>query len=435
MKRLAVALVAAATVGSTLVGCSQADSGGSGSGDSAGGKPSLLLWVDTPRVPAAEMYKEKMAGEQDIKIEVIAQADAQTKIALANRTKKGWPDIIFGTAADTAQFLDPSNGYAANLDELVDEEILEGFGEGNSDCVFDGKTYCLKNDLANIILWYDTKIFEELGLTVPTTMQEFADTAMQLKGTGYSAGAIGDQNYYASFLQSSECPLAEIVDKDVVRIAPEDPKCTRVAELVQPLLDAGVVDSRSSFDAGFIKDVAKAGKVAMTLGPSWFGDFVIKPADSWGVPAGRMAAANFPVWGTGDDTKTGAWGGGVFTVSSHSEFPEEAADAAVFMTTSEEMATAETTPTFPAYGPANKLWEKRIAADPYYAENPYPAMAESANKISQVDRPVRFAFVAQIGTVLQSSINSGESLETALNKYAESLQKLAPSSGYEVVTE
>jgi multiple sugar transport system substrate-binding protein len=184
-----VALVAAATVGSSLVGCSQADSGGSGSGDSAGGKPSLLLWVDTPRVPAAEMYKEKMAGEQDIKIEVIAQADAQTKIALANRTKKGWPDIIFGTAADTAQFLDPSNGYAANLDELVDEEILDGFGEGNSDCVFDGKTYCLKNDLANIVLWYDTKTFEELGLTVPTTMQEFAATAMKLKGTGYSAGA------------------------------------------------------------------------------------------------------------------------------------------------------------------------------------------------------------------------------------------------------
>ena len=61
-------------------------------------------------------------------------------------------------------------------------------------------------------------------------------------------------------------------------------------------------------------------------------------------------------------------------------------------------------------------------------------MAAGANKISQVDRPVRFAFNAQIGTVLQADINGGKSLKTALNDYAESLQKLAPSSGYTVIT-
>jgi multiple sugar transport system substrate-binding protein len=401
---------------------------------SSGGKPTLLLWVDTPRVPQATMYQKLMAGKETIKIEVIAQADAQTKIALHNRTKSGWPDVIFGAAADTAQFLDPSNGYAADLTNLVSKKIFDGFGQGNSDCKFDGKYYCLKNDLANTVLWYNTKIFKDLNLTVPKTMQEFADTAMKLKGTGYSAGAIGDQNYYASFVQSSECPLAAVPTKNTVRIAPDDPKCTRVAQLVQPLLDAGVVDKRSSFDAGFIADVAKKDKVAMTIGPSWFGDFVIKPTDSWGVPAGEIAAAPMPAWGTGSDNKSGAYGGGVFTVSAHSKYPQAAADAAVWLTTSDAMATATTTPTFPAYGPANKLWEKRISTDPYYASNPYPAMAAGANNISQVDRPVRFAFVAQIGAVLQADINGGKSLKTALDDYATSLQKLAPSSGYKVLT-
>jgi multiple sugar transport system substrate-binding protein len=401
---------------------------------SSGGKPTLLLWVDTPRVPQATMYQKLMAGKETIKIEVIAQADAQTKIALHNRTKSGWPDVIFGAAADTAQFLDPSNGYAADLTNLVSKKVFDGFGQGNSDCKFDGKYYCLKNDLANTVLWYNTKIFKDLNLTVPKTMQEFADTAMKLKGTGYSAGAIGDQNYYASFVQSSECPLAAVPTKNTVRIAPDDPKCTRVAQLVQPLLDAGVVDKRSSFDAGFIADVAKKDKVAMTIGPSWFGDFVIKPTDSWGVPAGEIAAAPMPAWGTGSDNKSGAYGGGVFTVSAHSKYPQAAADAAVWLTTSDAMATATTTPTFPAYGPANKLWEKRISTDPYYASNPYPAMAAGANNISQVDRPVRFAFVAQIGAVLQADINGGKSLKTALDDYATSLQKLAPSSGYKVLT-
>jgi multiple sugar transport system substrate-binding protein len=428
MKRLVIGIVAVAAMTLSLAACS-------GTANTAsGGKPTVTLWVDTPRVPQAKMYQKLMANKQTIKIEVIAQADAQTKIALHNRTKSGWPDVIFGAAADTAQFLDPSNGFAADLTKLVPKKIFDGFGEGNSDCLFDGKYYCLKNDLANTVLWYNTKIFKELNLTVPTTMKEFADTAMKLKGTGYYAGAVGDQGYYAGFLQSSECPLAELPKKNVVRIAPSDPKCTRVADLVQPLLDAGVVDKRSSFDAGFIQDVAKKDKIAMTLGPSWFGDFVIKPADSWGVPAGEIAAANMPAWGTGSDDKSGAWGGGVFTVSAHSKFPQAAADAAVWMTTSDAMATATTTPTFPAYGPANKLWEKRISTDPYYASNVYPAMAAGANKISQVDRPVRFAFIAQIGTVLQADINGGKSLKTALNDYADSLQKLAPSSGFTVIT-
>ena len=428
MKRLVIGIVAVAAMTLSLAACSGTTN------TASGGKPTVTLWVDTPRVPQAKLYQKLMAGKQTIKIEVIAQGDAQTKVALHNRTKSGWPDVIFGTAADTAQFLDPSNGFAADLTKLVPKKIFDGFGAGNSDCLFGAKYYCLKNDLANTVLWYNTKIFKELNLTVPTTMKEFADTAMKLKGTGYIAGAVGDQNYYASFLQSSECPLAAVPKKNTVRIAPSDPKCTRVAELVQPLLDAAVVDARSSFDAGFIADVAKKDKVAMTLGPSWFGDFVIKPADSWGVPAGEIAAANMPAWGIGSDNKSGAYGGGVFTVSAHANFPQAAADAAVWMTTSDAMATAETTPTFPAYGPANKLWEKRISTDPYYVSNPYPAMAAGANNISQVDRPVRFAFVAQIGTVLQADINSGKSLKAALNAYADSLQKLAPSSGYTVIS-
>jgi ABC-type glycerol-3-phosphate transport system substrate-binding protein len=428
MKRLVIGIAAIAAMTLSLAACSGTTN------TASGGKPTVTLWVDTPRVPQATLYQKLMAGKQTIKIEVIAQGDAQTKIALHNRTKSGWPDVIFGSAADTSQFLDPSNGYAADLTKLVSKKIFDGFGEGNSDCLFDGKYYCLKNDLANTVLWYNTKIFKELNLTVPTTMDEFAATAMKLKGTGYSAGAVGDQGYYAMFLQSSECPLADVTKPNVVRIAPSDPKCTRVTNLVQPLLDAGVLDKRSSFDPGFIADVAKKDKVAMTLGPSWFGDFVIKPAASWGVPTGEIAAANMPSWGTGKDNRSGAWGGGVFTVSSHSKFPQAAADAAVWMTTSDAMATAETTPTFPAYGPANKLWEKRISADAYYASNPYPAMAAGANKISQVDRPVRFAFVAQIGSTLQVDINAGKSLETALNDYAVSMQKLAPSSGYKVIT-
>ena len=137
-----------------------------------------------PRVPHAEMDQKMMTNKQTIRIEVIAQADAQTKITLRNRIKGGWPDVIFGTAADTAQFLDPSNGFAADLVKLVLKKIFDGFGEGNGDSLFDSRLYYLKNDLANTVPWYSTELLKELTLTVPATMKEFAGTEMKLQGTG-----------------------------------------------------------------------------------------------------------------------------------------------------------------------------------------------------------------------------------------------------------
>lgn len=420
----AAGIVAAATL--ALTGCGASGSGG-------GGKPHLLLWVDTPRVYAAQDFKKAMAGKMDVTIQTIAQADAQTKIQLANTTKKGWPDVIFGTSADTAQFASPANGYAKDLTSSLPQNIKDGYGaDGNNDCTFQGKILCLKNDLAATVLWYNTKVFDQLHLTVPTTMDEFAATALKLKGTGYTAGAIGDQDYYASFLQSSECPLSEVTKENTVRIAPDSDNCTRVATLVQPLLDAGVVDKRSSFDPGFIKQYGVTGKVAMTIGPAWYGDFVIKPTSTWGAPAGQYTAAPMPTWPGAKTNYSGVWGGGVFTVSSHSQYPDAAQQAAIYMATDKTVQANATG--FPAYVPDREIWHAQIAKDPYFAKDPYPALADAASKISQVDRPVRFPFVAEVGTTLQAGINGGKSLSASLNDFATGLQNLAPASGYKVVT-
>ena len=102
-------------------------------GYGVGGKPTVTLWADTPRVPRAKLFQKLMVGKQTIKIEVIAQADAQTKVALHNRIKSGWPNVFFGTAADAAQFLDPSNGFAADLTKLVPKNIFDVFGAGNTE--------------------------------------------------------------------------------------------------------------------------------------------------------------------------------------------------------------------------------------------------------------------------------------------------------------
>jgi len=220
-------------------------------------KPSILFWTDSVRQPGIEKYRDLMKDTVDVKVETVSTSDIPGKIQLFNQTGSGWPDAFFGEPSHIALMTDPSYDYALELTpELVGQDFLDAFGNGNNWCKIGDKTYCLKNDLAQTVLWYNTKIFTELGLTVPTTMEEWAATAMKLQGTGYVAGAIGDQNFYASYLWPSGCPMATEISPTEVRINSQDPKCTRVANLVQPLVDAGVLDNRSSFDASFLAEVA-----------------------------------------------------------------------------------------------------------------------------------------------------------------------------------
>lgn len=415
----------------TLSACSGGGAGtDAGGGDDASGPRSLLIWVDTVREPACESYQESVSGTIDVTCEVVGQEEILPKISLANTAGEGWPDVVFSPPNSASIYAEESNGYALNLSEYVDPSIFEGYNTANDWCLIDGSYYCLKNDLAQTVLWYDTVIFDELGLSVPETMDDFAETALELQSSGYSAGAIGDQGFYAGYLWPSGCPVADVQDPATVRINPDTPECARVFDLVQPLLDAGALDSRSAFDAGFLEDVAGQQKVGMSMGPSWWGEFVFKPEDSWGIPEGRMTAAPMPAWAGEDTAWSGEWGGGIWVASSHAVNPQDAADAAVYLATDPDMR--EDKVTFPGYGPAFEKWATRVGADPYYAADPTVAMVEQASKIRQDNNPVRFDMRGQIG-VLQTELNGGASAEDATRTFMQSLIELAPGVGYTVV--
>ena len=424
MKKLTVALSASVLAALALSGCA---SGGAPTDPNA--KPELLIYVDATREAAAQAYVDSVGDAADITVEVYD--DLIAKLTLFDQTKSGWPDVAFlASPASLGQLTPAGSGFVAPIDDLVASDVLDGYEGANSWCSIDGQTYCLANDLAQSVLWYDKTTLDSLGLTVPTTMEEFAETALALKGTGYIAGSVDGYVLYTSFLQSSGCPLSDVQDATTVKIDVESEECQRVAETLQPLIDAGVVDTRSAFDAGFIADEAGAGKVAMQVGPSWFGDFVIKAEASWAVPAGRISAAPMPSW-DGSKPIAGQWGGGLWLVSSHSEFPQAAADAATWLATSPDVQVDS--PTYPAYGPVNAQWADRTAADTYYASDPVPAMQESAKNLSTVNKPALFDPAGPLGTVVQPALDAKTPLVDVLKAYADELTNVAKSVGYTVV--
>lgn len=427
-----VAIAAAAAIAGTTVMAMPAQAA----------KPSITIWVDAPRLPGAKLYAELMKKTVDVKVELHAQADLVQKVALFNRVKKGWPDVVFGPPNDVSVLRDADNAMA--LDSLAPASFWKDMEAGNQWCKgSDGKYYCVKNDLAQTVLWVNTKLMKDFGYTVPKTMADFEKIGLDIAKNhpGYSVGALGAQGAYSSFLWPSQCPVNQATSATAVKIAPNSPKCTRATTLLNNLITAGVMSTSAPWDADFIKDFGAANKVVMTIGPSWFGEFVIRPAGSWNVPAGQITAAPMPLWAGEKVNYSGEWGGGIYTVSPHSKYPKEALAFAIFMVSDKRNVVdvknpdgSKGAPTFPASQKGNAFWKAKVSADKYYAADPYPAMLEQSKKIFSGEKPVSYDSNGAMEGTFSNELKKTKDAQKALDAFAAYATNLAKQLGYKVTT-
>lgn len=405
-------------------------------------KPSITIWVDAPRLPGAKLYAKIMKKKVNVKVELKAQGELVQKVALFNRVKKGWPDVVFGPPNDVSVLRDAAN--ARPLNDLAPASFWKDMEAGNKWCLGeDGQYYCVKNDLAQTVLWVNTKLMKDFGYTVPKTMDDFEKIGLDLAENhpGYSVGALGAQGAYSSFLWPSQCPVNQATSATAVKIAPKSPKCTRATTMLNKLVDAGVMSTSAPWDADFLETYGKANKVVMTIGPSWFGEFVIRPEGSWAVPAGQITAAPMPKWAGEKINYSGEWGGGIYTVSPHSKFPKEALAFAIFMVSDKRNVVtvknpdgSRGAPTFPASAQGNALWKKKVSSDKYYAADPYPAMLDASKKIFSGEKPVSYDSNSAMEGTFSNELKKSKDAQAALEAFATYATNLAKQLGYKVAS-
>ncbi len=80
-------------------------------------------------------------------------------------------------------------------------DILEGFRTASE---VDGKIYGIPFNKSTEVIWYNKTLFNELGLEVPTTYEEFAQTAKTITEKKGIVGAGFDSlnNYYTTYLKN-----------------------------------------------------------------------------------------------------------------------------------------------------------------------------------------------------------------------------------------
>ncbi|MDV9172490.1 extracellular solute-binding protein [Streptomyces sp. W16] len=430
-----------------LAGCASADTTtSSSSSPQSAFKPvaqkagsQITVWADSTRLPSVQAYQK---SHPDVKMKIVTYdggADGstylQSKVQLFDRTGSGWPDVVFGNPTDVTWASEATKPgarpFAAPLDEkLVPQSTLDGFAKGSlTPCQFGGHTYCMRNDIAQVLLWYNKSLMDKWGYKVPTTWQEYEALGKQVakEHPGYLVGSVGDTNSHESYFWSGQCPAFDLVKPDTLRTDLQDPKCTRMAKLLDNLISAKAVATQGFFSQGFAKN--SGGKVLMAYGPSWYGQYLFKAG--FKTPARQIAAAPPLAWEGESTTATGNVGGGVWMVSSHSANLKSSSDLVTWLTTSDE--NQATAPTYPAYTQAAKAWLANPANKDYFANDVSGPFEQAANEVWTGWSNTRFSDSTAWSSIVLPALTAGKSLTETLPAWQQEIAGEAKTQGYKVV--
>ena len=283
------------------------------------------------------------------------------------------------------------------------------------------------------MLWYNAPLMEEMGLTVPTTWEEYEQVGATAAEKGVVSGAIAMHIPIMNFLYSNGCDLGVPLEDDVetLKINATAPQCVEAAQLVDRMIASGALTLTAPFDPEFI-ELAKSDKVLMIPGPTWFGEFIIKRRYEFA--EGVTGVAMTPKWASQDNPVAWSWGGGVWGGWKDTAHPEAVVDLLTFVTT--DVDTNRAAVTMPAFQPASVEWGAGFDASGYYAgEGNFGEMVDAAAFGHPGYVSLRIDTRASFTKAVVNDLAAGASLESLLPQLQEELVNQANLARYKVITE
>jgi multiple sugar transport system substrate-binding protein len=211
-------------------------------------------------------------------------------------------------------------------------------------------------------------IFDQYGVAVPTTWDEFATAAQQLKDAGYDGYITnyptnGNALNYALFAQAGWTPFDyDAASPTDIGIDVNSDDAKSVLSYWDDLITKGLVATDDAFTADYNTSLVD-GTYAVYLAAAWGPGYLqgLSDADSDAV----WQAAPLPQWDAADPVQVN-WGGSTFAVTSQAKDPEAAATVAkeIFGTEDAWKIGIEQGALFP-------LWKPILESD-YFVNLEYP---------------------------------------------------------------
>lgn len=268
------------------------------------GEAQIKVWE-----AAAEAFE---ADHENVTIEYNFQDDdLYQTIGLPNLLNSGEaPDIYFEWAGARLQSR-YDEGFVADLTDAVDGTELGGyFEEGAFNGMHIGDKVVMvpgNADVTNVI-WYNVDIFNDLGLEVPTTWDEFLAVSQKIKDAGITPIATGNKDLWAAGNWTSHM-VSRVIGEDMYdqmmrqEIPMDSPEIIEGLATIKELADAGYVnESANAIDDNEGAQLFFGGKAAMHPIGSWLVSWAIEEApdlnfDYFNLPAMDGAGAQDSVIG------------------------------------------------------------------------------------------------------------------------------------------
>lgn len=332
MKYRTVAVTTAAALAATalLSGCGSDDGGDE---SAASGPASLTYWAWAPGLDkVADIWNEGPGKEAGITVTVKKQAsgdDLVTKIITAAKAHKA-PDLVQAEYQALPTLV--SNDVLADISEEAGDakgDFAEGIWQQatlGSDAL-----YALPQDSGPLMFYYRKDLFEQYGLTVPTTWDEFAETARALKRKApdkdLTTFSSNDSGLFAGLAQQAGAQWWT-TGGDKWKVAIDDPATQKVADFWGGLVKEGAIDNQPMYTPAWNKAL-NTGKQVAWVSAVWApGTLTTAAPDT----KGKWAMAPLPQWTAGENV-TGSWGGSSTAVTNDSKNKKAAATFAKWLNT------------------------------------------------------------------------------------------------------
>ncbi|KRC32978.1 MULTISPECIES: ABC transporter substrate-binding protein [Oerskovia] len=352
--RLSTGTKAAAIIASAALLMTACSSGGGGSdAPAADGPVELTFWTWAPNVD--KVVETWNAANPDIQVTVNKQDGgdpAITKLLTAVKAGSGAPDIM-QTEYQKIPTLVSADALADISGEVAD--LADQFPEGvwNDVTLGSDAVYAVPQDSGPMQFYYRADIFEQLGLTVPTTWDEYAATAAALQAadpTKYlGTFSATDAGWFTGLSQQAGASWWGI-DGDAWTVAVDDEATLKVADYWGGLVESGVIDNKPMYTPEWNAALNNGTQIGW-LSAIWAPGVLEGNAPD---TAGLWKMAPMPQWDAAKPA-TGNWGGSATAVTSQSKHPAEAAQFITWLNSSQEGVDllVEQTGIYPANIPAS----------------------------------------------------------------------------------
>jgi multiple sugar transport system substrate-binding protein len=313
-----------------LAGCTDDGDSDGGAGD---GPIELTFWSWTSNIDT--VVAAWNTANPDIQVTVSEQAAGDDLVTLVlNSAQSGdAPDLVQVEYQALPTLV--SNDVLADISDHVGDAAGE-FAPGLWEQVTLGTdaVYAVPQDSGPMMFYYRADIFEELGLEVPTTWDEFAETARAVREADEDRYLMTfsstDPGWFAGLSQQAGASWWG-VEGESWRVSIDDEATQRVAEYWGDLVAEDAIDDQPMYTPEWnaaLNDGSQIGWISAIWAPAVLEGNAGDTANQW-----RMAP--LPQWSAGENV-TGNWGGSSTGVTNDSENAEAAAEFARWMNTAPE---------------------------------------------------------------------------------------------------